>query len=68
MNDPEKIDTRSLVGKKFEFAYPDEEGKTKILSFTLLAKADEAETFDKFWNFLCSMVKHSKKMKIFRFD
>lgn len=60
---------KQYVSKRFEFAYPDEKGETKIIGCTLLAEQEEAENFDKFWNVLRSMIKatNMKELKIYDF-
>lgn len=56
MNQSNKtVDIRELVGKTFQFAYPDKKGKTVMYTFTLMANKEDAEKFDKFWNMLLSL-------------
>ena len=53
--------------RKQEFAYPDENGKTKMLSFNMIVEEKDKDNFDKFMNVIRSVAKQSglKEFKIY---
>lgn len=63
-----KLETNELVGKEFQFIYPDEKGEAKTHKFLLLAQKQDAENFDKFWNLLMSLSKANNINMVKIFD
>ncbi len=46
---------KKYVSRIIEFAYPNNKGKTNIESIEILATIENAEKFDKFYNFITSL-------------